>query len=213
MLGPTLIDYPFAKDEAAWEAIAAGSQITVDSPLGAKTFPLTGTAKAIDTLMDCASEYFPESWLENPSAPADDPRTSLTEPSEPAAPSPATSADDPVAYALGIMLGDLEGTAEDAYKAVSKRADEGDRRALWLAGRMGLSGYGTDEARAVSLARILAAAEAGHPEALTFLALHYLASNDPIKALVKQDYLKRAIAQAHGPAIAAQALLQEDDWP
>ncbi|MDJ0822478.1 MAG: hypothetical protein QNJ09_11820 [Paracoccaceae bacterium] len=205
VLGPTLLDYPFAKDEAAWVAIASGSQITLDSPLGAKSFPLTGTSKAIDKLMECASEFFPDSWLEDQTAPAPAPPVTSE--------APAPTADDPIAYALGIMLGEVDGRPEDAFQAVVAQAETGDRRALWLAGRMGLSGYGTDEEHSVSTARVLAAAEAGHPEALTFLALHYLASDDPIKEIVGKDYLQRAIAQAHGPAIAAQTLLEEDDWP
>ncbi len=217
VLGPTLIDYPFGLEAEAWEAIAKGSQITVDSPTGTKSFPLTGTGKAIDVLMECASEYFPDSWLEDQTEPAlppaEAPPATAVRPPEPDRPPLPTATEDPVAYALGVMLGEIEGTPEDAFDAVAAQAAAGDRRALWIAGRMGLSGYGTDVERSVSLARVLAAAEAGHPEALTFLAMHYLAGEDPIQQIVGKEFLDRAVSQAHGPAIAAKRLLEEGLWP
>ena len=216
-IGPTLLDYPFGLQEEAWEAIAKGSQISLDSPVGKKTFPLTGTGKAIDVLMECASEYFPDSWLEDQVEPAppptETPQVSAAKPTAPVPPSQKAVPDDPIALGLGIMVGEIEGTPEEAFAAVAAKAATGDREALWLSGRMGLSGYGTNEERSVSLARVLAAAEAGYPEALMFLAAHYLASEDPVQNIVGTQYLDRAASQAHGPAIAAKRLLAEGLWP
>ncbi|MEP0944912.1 MAG: hypothetical protein ABJH63_02170 [Rhizobiaceae bacterium] len=215
VLGTTVVDYPFGFNEDAWEAFKAGSKVSFGGPVGDKSFPLVGTSKAIDKLFECASEYYPDNWLEDQVADFEAPVPApALAPAATATKAPSKSSQLPGAdatqHALGIMAGDIEGTPEEAFALVETQAEVGDREALWMAGRMGLAGFGTQPNRAMAFARILAAAEEGHPEALTFLALHYLAEDDPIKKIVGRDYLNRAVAQAHGPAIAARQLLEEE---
>jgi len=129
--------------------------------------------------------------------------------SGPVQPSEGRGAD--VSRALRIMLGDQSGTPEEAFALVDRAAETGDRDARWLTGQMILAGYGTDMSRELGLARILSAAEAGHPEALTFLATEYLAVDDPVTRAVGREYLERAASQSHAPAIVALRLLQNGD--
>ncbi len=54
---PTMIDYVFGLDEPSVESVQAGNRITMQTPFGDKSFPLRGTRKAINLLMDCADSY------------------------------------------------------------------------------------------------------------------------------------------------------------
>lgn len=217
VLSSAIVDYAIGFDESAWEAIRKGSRITIEGPAGTKTFPLTGTSKAMDRLFDCADEYYgnPEdaARANAPAAVAPAAKPTTTPPT-PAPQTPATevSSNDPVALvrrALAIASGQEDGSPEEAYAAADQAATLGDRQGHWLSGRFALSSYGVEMPRDQALARILLAAEEGHPEAQTFLAFEYLQSGDQVRALVGREYLTRAAAQGHGPAMAALRMMEE----
>ncbi len=119
-------------------------------------------------------------------------------------------ADELVTRALDIIAGTEDGSLEDAYNLVDKAADLGDRRGQWMAGRMAISGVGTDANRTTGLARILVAAEAGHPEALTYMGLHYLQDGNAATDETGMAYLERAADQGHAPAISALVFFEQE---
>ena len=216
VLGATIVDYLIGFDDIAINAIKDGSQISLEGPQGAKKFPLTGTGKATEALMRCADKYYPQVRASGGRGGAAVPKQAMpTQPKPPLqAPRSATASQDVgalITKALMIATGQAKGTPGEAFAAADAAAQMGDRRGHWLSGRFALSGYGTDITHEAALARVLLAAEAGHPEAQTYLAFEYLNSDDPVRQLVGRDYLNRAAAQAHAPALAALRLMEAGD--
>lgn len=64
-----VIDFNFGRDQKAIDAIMAGSRIAVEGSAGKKSFPLSGTRKAIEKLIECADQYLEPSGPE----PTDEP--------------------------------------------------------------------------------------------------------------------------------------------
>lgn len=210
VLAGSIVDYVLGYDEAAWESVRKGSAITLEGPAGTKTFPLTGTSRAMDRLFDCADEYFgnPEDMARAsvPAAPAPVPVPA------PPPPAPQEAGDDPEALvrrAMAIASGLEEGSPEEAFAAADALAATGNRDGKWLSGRFALAGYGSDMPYEQAIARILSAAEAGHPEALTFIGLEYLGSSDKTQQITGKIYLLEAAVQGHEPALAALRLIDE----
>ena len=121
-----------------------------------------------------------------------------------------TFAGELVTRALNILAEVKEGSLEDAYALVSDAADLGDRRGQWMAGRMALAGVGAAADRTIGLARILAAAEAGHPEALTYMGLQYLQDGEDATDETGLAYLERAAGQSHAAAISALLFFEQE---
>lgn len=214
VLSPSIVDYVFGHDESGWDAIRKGTAISIEGPAGTKKFQLTGTSKAMNRLFDCADEFYgnPEDVARSvvPVAPTAAPAPAQAQPAAPLPPKIAS--DDPIVLirrAVAIASGQEDGSPEEAYALAEKAASMGDRQGHWLTGRFALAGYGVEMPRDQALARILLAAEEGHAEAQTFLAFEYLQSNDPVRALVGKEYLNRAAAQGHSPAIAALRMMKE----
>jgi TPR repeat protein len=53
------IDYKFGFNKKARKAFQRGSRISLEGPLGKKSFQLNGTRKAVNVLQECAEEYLP----------------------------------------------------------------------------------------------------------------------------------------------------------
>ena len=121
-----------------------------------------------------------------------------------------TFAGELVTRALNILAGVEGGSLEDAYALVSDAANLGDRRGQWMAGRMALAGVGAAADRTTGLARILAAAEAGHPEALTYMGLQYLQDGEDATDETGMAYLERAADQDHAAAISALLFFEQE---
>jgi TPR repeat protein len=115
-----------------------------------------------------------------------------------------------VKRALNILAEVEDGSLEDAYNLLDKAADLGDRRGQWMAGRMTIAGVGTGSNRTKGLARILAAAEAGEPEALTYMGLQYLQDGNATTDETGMAYLQRAADQGHAAAISALVFFREE---
>lgn len=220
VLGATVVDYLIGFDDTAISAIKAGSEISLEGPQGKKEFQLTGTSKAMGALMRCADKYYPQVRASGDEDAGAAPNTVARVAPKAATPEPVKQkradppSQDPAALitrALEIATGQVEGSPQEAFSAADAAAQLGDRRGHWLSGRFALAGYGTDMPREAALARILLAAEEGHPEAQTFLAYEYMQSDDPVRQLVGKDYLNRAAAQAHAPALSALRLMDAGD--
>ncbi len=94
--------------------------------------------------------------------------------------------------AMGILAEALPGSPADAFDLADKAAGLGNAQAKYMSGLMLIDGVGVAIDRKLGIARMLAAAQAGDMDALTFMGIQYLQDGDESTNKTGTDYLSRA---------------------